>query len=77
MRIHLEGSLATNLRAAVASAERLRGHSVYADTLEFWQELLASARRTKRKPRASEEMDRLICKLEDLLVDRVEKRAGR
>ena len=47
-RIELDGTLADNLRAAILSADRLRGHPVHKDTLEFWHELLAYARSRKR-----------------------------
>jgi hypothetical protein len=43
--MELDGSLVTNLEAAVRSLQRLRGQRVYPDTLQFWGELLATARR--------------------------------
>ena len=43
MKLH--GSLVVNLEAAVRSAERLRGQRVYPETVQFWGELLATARR--------------------------------
>lgn len=46
--MELDGTLADNLRAAVESADRLSGHPVHNDTLEFWRELLAYARSRKR-----------------------------
>jgi len=41
----LDGSLTANLEAAVRSSQRLRGQKVYPETLQFWSELLATARR--------------------------------
>jgi hypothetical protein len=41
----LDGSLTANLEAAVRSSQRLRGQRVYPETLQFWSELLATARR--------------------------------
>ena len=46
--MELDGTLADNLRAAIASADRLSGHPVHKDTLNFWHELLAYARSRKR-----------------------------
>lgn len=43
-RMELDGMLADNLQAAIQSADRLSGHPIYKDTLEFWHELLAYAR---------------------------------
>lgn len=40
----IDGSIVTNLRAAVRSSERLKGSPVYPETLQFWQDLLAFAR---------------------------------
>jgi hypothetical protein len=40
----LDGSVTANLEAAVRSAQRLRGQKVYPETLQFWSELLATAR---------------------------------
>jgi len=41
----LYGSLVENLEAAVESTRRLRGQRVYTDTLQFWCDLLETARR--------------------------------
>jgi hypothetical protein len=43
--MELDGSLVANLEAAVRSSQRLRGQRVYPETLQFWSELLAMARR--------------------------------
>ena len=41
----LHGTLQQNLSAAVRSAQRLRGHPVHLDTLQYWGELIHHARR--------------------------------
>lgn len=46
--MNLHGSILENVENAVASARRLRGHSVYKDTLTYWAELLQEARRTRK-----------------------------
>ena len=43
--MNLHGSLVENLEAALESTRRLRGQRVYPDTVEFWSELLDTARR--------------------------------
>ena len=43
--MELHGSLVVNLEAAVHSAKRLRDQQVYPETLQFWGDLLATARR--------------------------------
>ena len=40
----LDGSLISNLEAAVQSSQRLRGQPVYPETLQFWSDVLATAR---------------------------------
>ena len=67
--MELHGSIEDNLRSAVRSAERLRGHPVHADTLDFWRGLLAHARAEKRNSggEGSEPMEHLIAELQ-LLV---------
>lgn len=42
--MQIEGTISTNLKAAIASADRLRGHPVHGDTLQFWRDLLSHAR---------------------------------
>jgi hypothetical protein len=62
----LDGSLADNLRAAIASARRLQGHRVHKDTLDFWKQLLTHAREVRRRGRITElaEVEELIAELE-------------
>ena len=73
--MHLDGSIAENLRAAVNSAKRLHGHPVYADTLQFWRELLAHARANMRKSPANQPLiERLIGDLEAELAEYEQQR---
>jgi hypothetical protein len=60
--MELDGSLETNLEAAIASAVRHRGHPVYPDTLIFWNDLLTYARQTQAR-RGDHRIDLLIGKL--------------
>jgi hypothetical protein len=53
-KLELSGTLSNNLKAAIASAQRLRGHAVYGDTLDFWRALLAQARSQERKSPSAE-----------------------
>lgn len=68
----LHGKIAANLRAAIRSARRLRGHPVHRDTLQFWSDLLAYAKARKRDfiggDRAA--VEALIARLQGSLVDR-------
>lgn len=69
--MELHGSLAENLKAAVGSAERLRGHPVHADTLRFWEELLAHARmRLRASSKADATVEELTGRLQALLAER-------
>jgi hypothetical protein len=45
MAMDLYGSLVENLEAAVESTRRLRGQRVNSDTIQFWSDLLETARR--------------------------------
>jgi hypothetical protein len=45
--MEIEGSVRANLVAAVASARRLRDRSVHQDTIRYWKELIAHARRAE------------------------------
>ena len=68
--MELDGSLADNLRAAIASAKRLRGHRVHADTLNFWRELLSHARAVRRaNDGGSTDLDDLVVNLQSALAE--------
>lgn len=68
----LHGTITENLRAAIASAERLQGHPVYQQTLDYWRELIREARH--RRDRVSKTdlpaLDMLIARLETKLAER-------
>ncbi|HEY0270553.1 MAG TPA: hypothetical protein VGC10_06155 [Sphingomonas sp.] len=70
MKIH--GTMTSNLEEAIRSAERLRDHPVYSDTLAYWQDLLREARRRRmdepENKRAT--LDVLIVRLENELAIR-------
>ena len=42
--MRIEGSVRANIRAAIASAKRLRGRPVHKDTIEYWRQLLDYSR---------------------------------
>jgi hypothetical protein len=67
----LDGSILENLKAAVRSSARLKGHPVHPDTLQFWSELLAAARERKRKQPEGDwaQIDRLIAAMEQDLSE--------
>jgi hypothetical protein len=71
-RMNLHGSVSDNLRAAIRSAERLRGRAVHPDTLAFWQDLLRHARRADTHPGKGGQraLDDLIVELERLVAER-------
>ena len=71
-RMKLHGSVEGNLTAAVRSARRLRGHSVHAETLGYWDELLHHARgeRPSGYPQERHVVGRLIIDLETEIADR-------
>jgi hypothetical protein len=71
--MNLHGSLEENLRAAVRSARRLRGHHVHADTLKHWGDLLQFARRDRPPgyPQQGHVLGRLIVDLETEISKRL------
>jgi hypothetical protein len=70
--MNLHGDIVENLRYAVQSAARLRGHRVHADTLIFWGDLLTFARQEARHSDADRRLtlDGLIEKLESEIAER-------
>lgn len=70
--MELHGTIASNLEAALASAERLRGHSVYKETITYWNDLLHQARRARKRGATSNDkrLAELIGRLEMALADR-------
>jgi hypothetical protein len=75
MKIH--GTITSNLEEAIKSAQRLRDHPIYADTLGYWQELLREARRRRMDEMENKRaaLDVLIVRLENELA--VRARAAR
>jgi hypothetical protein len=71
LNMKLHGTLATNLQDAIKSAERLRNHPVYPDTLTYWADVLREARRGRIDIVESERLaiDRLIARLATLLIE--------
>ena len=71
-KLELSGSLSSNLRAALTSAKRLRGHPVHGDTLQFWRALLAFARSEGRNSASAEheDVEQLLAELQIELADR-------
>jgi hypothetical protein len=67
--VEFEGTLATNLAAAVQSARRLKGHPVHPDTIAYWTNLLQHARREVTRGN-SEPVLAMILDLEHELADR-------
>jgi len=61
--MRIEGSVRSNLLAAVASARRLRGRAVHPDTVQHWQRLLDYGRLVHRQP-CGESVDDLVAALE-------------
>jgi hypothetical protein len=61
----LEGSVRSNILAAIASARRLRGRPVHADTVRHWSKVLEHARETTGEP-----LGELVGELEAQLAER-------
>jgi len=61
--MRIEGSVRSNLIAAVASARRWRGRRVHKDTVDHWQRLLDYGRSVHRQP-CGEAVDELVADLE-------------
>lgn len=70
MKLH--GGIVDNLKSAIASSKRLRGHRVHPDTLQFWQDLLNCARQERRRTDDDGRLtlDGLIEKLETEIAER-------
>ena len=72
MPMNLHGSIADNLASAVTSSRRLRGQAVYEDTVAYWRDLLAEARRALATGRCPQPdmLETAIARLESELSDR-------
>lgn len=64
--MRLDGSIRSNLIAAIASVRRWRGRPVHEDTLEHWRRLLDHGRRADRE--AQDEVSDLVAELESQLA---------
>lgn len=69
--MEIKGTINENLRLAVRSARRLKGHPISRDIVRFWSDLLreARARRSREQPSDQIELDQLIAELEIVLAD--------
>lgn len=61
--MQIEGSVRSNLIAAVASARRWRGRPVHKDTFDHWRRLLDYGRLVERQP-SGEAVGDLVTELE-------------
>ena len=68
--MELHGTLPENLRATLASVRRHRGHPVYQDTLDYWEQLLAYARDLVRKGKVGAEAAELTRQISLELLER-------
>jgi hypothetical protein len=69
--MELHGTISDNLKMAVESSRRLKGHPVYRDTLQFWSDLIkeARAKRGTKQIGDSGRVDELIAELESALSE--------
>ncbi len=71
MDVH--GSIAQNLRAAVQSSRRLKGHPIHKNTLRFWLSLVREARLRRAAGDIHgddlSEVDEAVAELEIVLAD--------
>lgn len=65
--MRIEGSVRSNLLAAIASARRWRGRSVHNDTIDHWGRLVDYAGRVAAQP-SGERISDLVVELEAELV---------
>ncbi len=65
--MRIEGTLRSNLIAAIASARRLRGTPIHADTVDYWRRLADYGRRNSTQPLCEPVVD-LVGELETELA---------
>jgi hypothetical protein len=65
--VQIQGSIRTNLLAAISSARRHRGLPVHADTISHWRRLAAYARHVSVQPQA-EVFGDLLAQLDEELT---------
>jgi hypothetical protein len=70
--MELHGTLRDNLKAALSSVRRLRGHPVHADTVQHWSELLHHTRRQLAGENCQdrEQVEALALELQVAIVER-------
>lgn len=61
--MRIEGSIRSNMLAAIASARRWRGRAVHKDTLEHWRRLLDYGRQVSRQ-QTGEQLSDVVAELE-------------
>ena len=66
--MRIEGSVRSNLIAAVASARRWRGRPVHRDTVDHWRRLVDYGRLVERQP-CGEAVSELVAELETEVVN--------
>jgi len=66
--MRIEGSVRSNLIAAVASARRWRGRAVHRDTVDHWRRLLDYGKLVERQP-CGEAVSDLVAELETEVVN--------
>jgi len=74
--MELHGTLPENLRATLASVRRHRGHPVYQDTLDYWEQLLDYARDLVRKGKVGAEAAELTRQISLELLEREQGKSG-
>lgn len=72
--MELHGSITENLKAAVESSRRLKGHPIHRDTMAFWSGLIREARARRSAvegidDREAEEAEEAIAELESVLAE--------
>ena len=69
--MEMHGSITENLKLAVQSSRRLRGHPIYRDTIRFWSDLLheARAQRALESVVLEPEVQQLIAELEIVVAE--------
>jgi hypothetical protein len=65
--MRIEGSLRSNLIAAVSSARRLRGSPIHPDTIDHWRRLLEYGRLNSIQP-LCEPVTEIVAELESELA---------
>jgi hypothetical protein len=70
--MELHGSLTDNLSAALRSMRQLRGHPVHQDTIDYWYNLIAHARKTLRGAPPSSDAAKILSEVSLEFAERLE-----